>query len=71
MKPSQPQPDAPNDSPSACSEASGSEQAESGVAARRAYRQPTLRRLGSVRELTLGGTGFLADGGLTRRMAGM
>lgn len=29
---------------------------------RRVYRAPTLRRLGSVRELTLGATGFLSDG---------
>lgn len=34
---------------------------------RRAYHGPTLRHLGSVRELTLGATGFLADAGATKR----
>jgi hypothetical protein len=34
---------------------------------RRAYRTPELRLLGSVRELTLGGTGPLAEGGGTRK----
>lgn len=36
-------------------------------AKRRVYRAPELRHLGSVRELTLGGTGPLAEGGGTRK----
>jgi hypothetical protein len=34
---------------------------------RRAYCVPVLRHLGSVRELTLGGTGPLSEGGGTRK----
>jgi hypothetical protein len=34
---------------------------------RRVYRVPTLRHLGSVRELTLGGSGPLSEGGGTRK----
>lgn len=36
-------------------------------AARREYKSPLLRHLGSVRELTLGATGSAADGGLTMK----
>lgn len=32
---------------------------------RRPYQRPTLRRLGSVRELTLGGSNGMAEGGGT------
>jgi hypothetical protein len=36
--------------------------AERAHGARRAYQSPRLKRLGSVRELTLGGTGAMGDG---------
>lgn len=37
--------------------------ADAGLAeARKTYTAPTLRRLGSVRELTLGGTGCVMEG---------
>ena len=35
------------------------------AAARRPYRAPKLRHLGSVRELTLGGTNGMSEGGGT------
>jgi hypothetical protein len=41
-----------------------------GASARRPYRAPQLRRLGSVRELTLGSNNGKPEGGGTRR-AGM
>jgi hypothetical protein len=40
-----------------------------GGASRRPYSPPRLRHLGSVRELTLGGTAGMAEGGGTFRAA--
>lgn len=65
MKHNRPQPEAQAESANAST--GGSEGAERAADKRQAYREPQLRRLGSVRELTLGATGFLADGGTTRR----
>lgn len=39
-------------------------------AERRPYRAPRLRKLGSVRELTLGGTMGITEGGGTLRVTG-
>ncbi|MBX3199921.1 MAG: lasso RiPP family leader peptide-containing protein [Labilithrix sp.] len=44
--------------------------AESVPAERRPYRAPQLRKLGSVRELTLGGTMGITEGGGTLRITG-
>jgi hypothetical protein len=48
------------ESPSATTDAAAS------ASARRPYRAPTLRRLGSVRELTLGSNNGKPEGGGTR-----
>ena len=37
------------------------------VIGRRPYQSPSLRRLGSVRELTLGSKGSTGDGGFTKK----
>lgn len=65
-------PDAPMGSTTSLPRAGGSTAAVATTAGkvlpeRLVYRTPELRHLGSVRELTLGGTGPLAEGGGTRK----
>lgn len=55
----------PNEEPIALDEASHVSAVPD--APRRAYKAPKLRHLGSVRELTLGGTAGMSEGGGTFR----